>query len=191
MKRFIILLLFSFILFKGKAQLNFNPNPFTTSTAITYSIPSTGTVSLYVYNINGVHVQTLMNDSLINAGTYSFNYTALGLPQGQYNFGLITSDTSFFARAFYMGGGVALGIDKVVDDSSPLIYPNPTSKTLSINYTGFKKINIIDLNGKTIKTIFTSDNTISISDINTGNYIVNVYSEQNQLITTQKVFKSE
>jgi hypothetical protein len=195
MKRLLLLTFFSVILFKGKAQLNFTPNPFSASAIVTYTLPSsvapTYTVNLYVYELTGQHVQTLINDSIINAGTYSFNYTALGLPTGQYIFSLMTGDTAYNKKVIYMGGGMALGINEFTTGKAPLIYPNPASSSLNIDYTGLKRVDIIDLNGKKIKSLTTNDKTISITDVSTGYYLINVYSEQNKLITTQKLYKAE
>jgi hypothetical protein len=188
MKRLILILFFSSILIKGNAQMSISPNPFTTQTSISYTLASTNTVTIYVYNLNGQHVQTLMSDSLINAGAYSFDYTALGLPTGVYLFSLTSGDSAYNQKAIYMGGATALGIDQINNNSTLLIYPNPAKNLISINYTGFKKIDILDLNGRTIKTVSTSDKSISISDINRGEYIINIYSE-NKLIATQKFFK--
>ena len=46
------------------------PNPFTASTTIQYSIPSSGFVTLKVFNLSGKEVATLVN-SFQNAGTYT------------------------------------------------------------------------------------------------------------------------
>jgi|GEM_PF-6834907 len=72
----------------------------------------------------------------------------------------------------------------------PFIYPNPVCNTLIINYEGFKRIEIIDLNGKIIKTVSTLDKSISVEGIKADEYIINVYSE-NGLLTTDKLFKAK
>jgi hypothetical protein len=59
------------------------PNPFNPSTIIKYSIPSEGIVNLWVFNILGEKVMTLVNENL-KAGTYEINFNASGLASGIY-----------------------------------------------------------------------------------------------------------
>jgi hypothetical protein len=75
-------------------------------------------------------------------------------------------------------------------NTTHFIYPNPANKAVNINYEGLKRFEIVALNGRTIKTLSTSDKTISIDDIKTGEYIIRIYSE-NKLLVTEKFFKVE
>lgn len=63
------------------------PNPFSTSTLISYSIPVKGFVSVNVYNVLGELVSTLVNAEQ-NAGSYNVNYDALNLQRGVYYYKL-------------------------------------------------------------------------------------------------------
>ena len=59
------------------------PNPFNPSTAIDYSIMSTGLVTLKVYDIIGNEVASLVNE-MQEAGSYTIKFDASNLPSGIY-----------------------------------------------------------------------------------------------------------
>jgi hypothetical protein len=59
------------------------PNPFNPSTTISYKIPKSGFVSLFVYDALGREVQTLVNEEKTQ-GKYSVEFKASNLPSGVY-----------------------------------------------------------------------------------------------------------
>ncbi len=59
------------------------PNPFNPTTRITYSLPSSGLVSLTVYNVQGVEVAKLV-DGPQSQGIYSLEFEAPDLSSGVY-----------------------------------------------------------------------------------------------------------
>jgi hypothetical protein len=59
------------------------PNPYNPTTKIRYQIPTTGLVSLRVYNLLGEVVATLVNVEK-SAGNYYVEFIASGLPSGIY-----------------------------------------------------------------------------------------------------------
>ncbi len=59
------------------------PNPFNPSTAISYSIPAQGLVTLTIYNIAGQKVETLVNKNL-PAGKYTVIWNPKNLASGLY-----------------------------------------------------------------------------------------------------------
>lgn len=52
------------------------PNPFNPTTRIAFAIPKTGQVSIYIYNLIGQRVATLLNDNL-SAGRYEVNWNGM------------------------------------------------------------------------------------------------------------------
>ncbi len=66
-----------------------------------------------------------------------------------------------------------------------LIYPNPTSEILFFNVTA-DKVEIIDLNGRMVKTI-TSSNKIDVRAISSGNYLLKITS--NDATSTHRFVK--
>lgn len=81
-----------------------------------------------------------------------------------------------------------LGIEDIVDlKLDVVIYPNPTNDVLSIeSNTEIQKAELFTLGGKKIKDNFT--NSIDISSISTGLYLLNIYLENGKIIT-KKVIK--
>ncbi len=74
------------------------PNPFNPSTSISFTIPSTGFVSLKVYNVLGKEVATIIN-GMKNSGSYTVQFDAHGLSSGIYfyqlNAGNLTATKKF------------------------------------------------------------------------------------------------
>lgn len=60
------------------------PNPFNPTTNINYSIPKSGIISLKIYNINGVLIETLINEQFVNLGEYNTTWDAGNLASGVY-----------------------------------------------------------------------------------------------------------
>lgn len=69
------------------------PNPFNPSTKISFSIPTSGYVSLKVYDILGKEVNTLVNE-VKSAGSYSVNLNASSLTSGIYFYKLESGNFS-------------------------------------------------------------------------------------------------
>jgi hypothetical protein len=67
------------------------PNPFNPSTTITFGLPEMSNVTLKIFNTLGEEVAELVNESL-DAGSYSSNFDATGLPSGIYIYKLQTEE---------------------------------------------------------------------------------------------------
>ena len=66
------------------AALSFTgPNPFNPTTRISYHLPSDGMAQLFVFNVKGQKVATLV-DTWQKAGGYEIDFVADGLPSGVY-----------------------------------------------------------------------------------------------------------
>lgn len=75
-------------------ELNQNhPNPFNPSTVISYQLSAVGNVELVIYDALGKEVTTLVNEKQ-EAGSYSYNFNALGLASGTYIYRLTTDQFS-------------------------------------------------------------------------------------------------
>ncbi|HUL44830.1 MAG TPA: T9SS type A sorting domain-containing protein [Bacteroidota bacterium] len=75
------------------------PNPFNPSTVINYSIPSTGFVSLRVYDVLGREVAVLVNEKTI-AGSHQAVWNASDSPSGIYFCTIAVTGTSDPSRTF-------------------------------------------------------------------------------------------
>lgn len=80
-----------------EVTLSAYPNPFNPSTTIAFDLNARAQVSLDVYDITGRLVRTLINEQL-NAGSYTHNFDAQGLPSGAYFARLVTPQVSQTAR---------------------------------------------------------------------------------------------
>lgn len=69
------------------------PNPFNPATTITYSVVSSGEVSLKVYNVLGMEVAEIVN-GLKSSGTYQVRFNAASLPTGIYFYTLTVNGAS-------------------------------------------------------------------------------------------------
>jgi len=65
------------------------PNPFNPSTTIKFSLPTTSSVKLSVFNILGEEVQIIVNETK-EAGIYTINFNASELNSGIYFYKLET-----------------------------------------------------------------------------------------------------
>jgi hypothetical protein len=190
MKRLTLFILFSCSLVKGKAQLTIYPNPFSLTTTIAYSISTTDTVTLEVIDMLGQIKEKLINDSVVNIGTYTIGYHPTNLSAGIYFISLITKHGATITKKIIYQGSASTIQSISNQNSIHLIYPNPANKIITVNYEGVKRIEIIDFNGRIIKTISTPDKSVSIEEIKVGEYFITVYFE-NKLVASQKILKTE
>lgn len=71
-------------------ELNQNyPNPFNPSTTISFNLPKSGEATLKVYNLIGEEIKTLA-EGYMEAGVYTVNFNAEGLPSGMYIYRMST-----------------------------------------------------------------------------------------------------
>ena len=70
--------------------MNTYPNPFNSSMVIRYELPTSGPVDMTIYNLQGLVVKHLINDTC-EAGTYRLIWDAAGFPSGIYIIELMTS----------------------------------------------------------------------------------------------------
>lgn len=73
--------------------------------------------------------------------------------------------------------------------TSPIIFPNPVTSTITISGKEINKIEIIDVLGRIVKRVISNavNETINVSDLSNGTYVVKVY-ETNK-ISNQKIIK--
>jgi hypothetical protein len=77
------------------------PNPFNPSTAISYSLPVSGTVTLKVFDIVGREVATLVNE-VQTAGAYHVTWDASNNPSGIYLYRVTAAGQSVTGRMILM-----------------------------------------------------------------------------------------
>lgn len=81
-----------------------------------------------------------------------------------------------------------LGLENTTLENDVLIYPNPTSKDITISYSGNQQlvsVKVVDLNGKIVRLHkFDSgfQNTINLSNLSSGMYFLQISSQTESLI---------
>jgi len=70
-----------------------SPNPFNPTTTISFSIPEAGNVSIYIFNVAGQKVDTIVND-FMNVGSHSVTWDASRLSAGVYFYTVKSGDFS-------------------------------------------------------------------------------------------------
>jgi Secretion system C-terminal sorting domain len=73
----------------------------------------------------------------------------------------------------------SVGIDEKTGDINLSTYPNPTTSQLTLNTNKkIETITILDITGKTVKTIVSNNNTIDISGLTKGIYFLQVKTDK-------------
>ncbi|MBL4669927.1 MAG: T9SS type A sorting domain-containing protein, partial [Flavobacteriales bacterium] len=138
-----------------------------------------GSIEFFTNNGSGVFTQSanLQADGIyIQLGDYSAPTFAdidgdgdLDLYVGEIN-GTIT---------FYENLGLSTGISEI-ENTEINIYPNPTANKLEIRNlkSPITTISIIDVTGKTVKTIIGNVNTVNVSDLTRGIYFIQIQTEK-------------
>jgi hypothetical protein len=108
----------------------------------------------------------LMNNTLYNVSDVN---TAINLQPGEYR--------------IYGNKASTLGITDFEVLKEIYIYPNPASTYFTLN-TNTSKVQVFSITGQLVKTFNksqTKDHQYSISDLDTGMYLVRVYDDENQI----------
>lgn len=167
-------------------SLYISPNPFDSITIIHFNIVENDTITLQVYNRWGEVIRTYFQNTFLPSGSYSINFIADSLPNGTYLVGLFINSTKHLV-AQATKSVVGINENEIVKPK-PILYPNPTTGLLAIPYNGTKTIIVTDLNGRILKSLTISTITISLSDLESGTYIVTILSGKEQILSTQKIF---
>ena len=72
---------------------------------------------------------------------------------------------------------------EVVNDEALSIFPNPVNDVLTINYDkAISQIDVYDVNGKFVKSFTTVNNSINVSDLSSGVYMLNIQIEDGVIV---------
>jgi hypothetical protein len=166
----------------------FSPNPFTCEASIQFELPSNDTVTIIVYNRWGAEVANLFDHSPLPSGSYSINLFGDSLGPDIYILWFSTTGNTITEVIVKNGHCEATSISEPTTPEKGIsLYPNPTSDLLNISIDGKKIIRITDLQGKVVRNIKTSQNTISLSGLASGHYTVNIFNTNHRLISTSRI----
>lgn len=143
-----------------------------------FKIKTDGTDFNILISFNPTTQGSFPECSLISDGVDLFGTTRNG---GS----LFTSYGSIFKIGLYTS------IDeKTAQNNLITISPNPTNSMLSINSTvEFRSIKIVNPIGQTIAVIENKSNTISVSDLSSGIYFIQLLDKKGNLLKTEKFIK--
>ncbi|MEE9432072.1 MAG: T9SS type A sorting domain-containing protein, partial [Melioribacteraceae bacterium] len=86
---------------------NAYPNPFNPETSFQFGLPEESYVTLMIYNIAGQVVETVLNNSLVQAGNYVNHFYASDYPSGIYIY-LINANSTISEKNFKKSGKLLL-----------------------------------------------------------------------------------
>jgi len=93
-----------------------------------------------------------------------------------------TNWTNIDATAsFSLNCNGSVGVNEQVSQSSLTVYPNPATSQLTLQLQSrqvIENVSIMDVTGKTVKTIITNNNTIDVSNLVKGIYFLQVQTEK-------------
>ncbi|WP_162144157.1 T9SS type A sorting domain-containing protein [Sporocytophaga myxococcoides] len=169
-------------------SLTIAPNPFTEKATIHFYIDKTDTISLNVYNMLGVKVKTIYESEVLQSGSYDNVILGESLIEGVYIVILEIGSKSIGAK-FVKIGSITTGLLNTDSKNELLVFPNPTSDLLQLQFKGPKTIVLTDMNGGIVKSLKTNQTVISISELKSGEYLVILMNEEGQILTKQKIVK--
>ncbi len=172
-------------------SLSVSPNPFSSSTVIHFEIVQTDTITLQVLTMSAQVVETYFQSTVLPSGHYNINLIGDSLSDGMYLVHLeIGSSKSLNVKVVKKSSTISIEENLLLSNS--LIFPNPTTNSLTIPTEGRKTIVLTDLNGKIVQKIETDKQTISLSsELEAGEYYITIVSSKNEIITTRIMVKNE
>lgn len=170
-------------------SLSIAPNPFTEKATIHFYIDKTDTISLNVYNMLGVKVKTIFESEVLPSGPYDNIILGESLEEGVYVVKLEIGSKSIATRFVKIGKATTTGILNTNSKNELLVFPNPTSDLLQLNFNGPKTIVLTNLNGSIVQSFMTNQIVISLNELKSGEYILTVINEEGQILTNQKIVK--
>jgi hypothetical protein len=138
------------------------------------------TWNLYDVDGNLIASFTMNYDGTIEtAGVYNFDVTFVDCGNKALN------STTSYTNQIYIDPATATSIKQINTVSSELnIYPNPVKDILTIEGENVSSVEILDINGRVVKTInnIKSSKTINISNLNQGIYFVKTNNTVSKLV---------
>lgn len=186
----IFLAIFSFSTTFSQTKDSLHPYPtiFSTSTSINFDLEKPSVVTLEIFDRTGVIIKTFYKDASLSSGYYFETFSGNSIKDEIYLVHLQINQNTSFKQKIVKNSTLGLP-EKSLKISNLTISPNPFSNQITIPSEGSKKIEIKDLAGKIVHSIVTEETTISLSKLLKGEYLISIYSIENQLITSQKIVK--
>jgi len=194
----IILLLFSSSFLFGQSEIKnlssldtnsftITPNPFVDTTNIHFEINSNDTVRLRIFDRWGNVLSTLVNNEVLQSGQYNYIYVNDTLINGAYIVGL-DINSKIFGKNLFKTDSIN-SIMTIKEKEKIIIYPNPATNILEVNFTNNLKreIRLINENGEflIVTESFEKRIILNIENFKSGLYILSV--KNGLIITNEKI----
>ena len=152
------------------------PSAFQDSARIVFTLPTSDTVSLRVYDRWGANVRTLFDDSLISAGSHTCYLRGDSLSSSVYY--VVFGCSSAGAQKMITKMDPVTTISEVTEENLILFFPNPASGILNISAGGIKTIRIFDNQGQLVTDLHTDAKTIPLDNLAVGSYVTTICGQQ-------------
>lgn len=164
---FLVIILFSK---NGIAQtLTVSPNPFIQSAILQFNLSTSDTTSLYIVNIWGSVVKTVLHDTVLSPANYSYTVSGDSFSAGSYIVVLQRNGQRTSTRLIKASSVTAIIETKPATWD---LYPNPAKNRIIFDKTFIgSEIIITDISGKEYSAVI-DQNQIDISGLARGSYIL-------------------
>jgi len=170
-------------------KLIISPNPCEAFTRFNFSLEKSDTVTLQVYNTLGVAMHTVFKKEFLLKGNYDIYYNTDTLKTGIYVVLLKVAGTNFASK--FVKVNTLTVLSKAGDTKDVKVFPNPLKNNLTIDYSGQKKVEIRSMEGKIVLQIQTTSTVINLSSLPYATYVLQVWSQANEILVSQKIVKGE
>jgi trimeric autotransporter adhesin len=147
------------------------------------NVLSTGLYSAYQWYLNGVAIPGAHSNSINLTGTGAY---VVVVTDGN---GCIDTSAAYIITSGGGGGGGNTGVTNI-DGGNVKVYPNPATSVLHIDAPVKVNVSVLSIDGKVLIEQKDAE-TIDVSRLANGLYIVMVYDENNLLLKTTKFAKTE
>jgi len=170
-------------------SVNVSPNSCSIQSNFYIYLVNNDTVTITIYDKLGIVVLTPITDSAMSSGNHIVPFYCADFMNEVYYFQMKLSDGSKKNGTFIKNDAVGIENNESKDNLIK-IYPNPTYDFIMTNLDGYKKIELITLTGSLSRTIYTDENIVSLSGLNEGIYVINIYNNKGLLFISKRVVKT-
>ncbi len=196
----VIVLLVSFTV-QGQTpsdSINANPNPFSQRTLVSYTLANNDTISIRVYNISGMLVVLLVNDSIVQAGAHQDSLRMDNFPDGIYIMSLFNRKKNLKNTRIVKSLGTGIH-QQSTDNLNLTVYPNPgdgfynvvlfADKPIDLCYQVFNVIGEEVKSGAFLSCSEKNIHELNLRDLKDGVYTLSVF-DNTGLLLRQKLIKN-
>ncbi len=127
-------------------------------------------------------------------GSYSNFYGKLDFTVGELVIRTLDNGSNSLTQGFHQTHLVVSSIQDLAHELNVRIYPNPVMYQLTVKFSELqygKRIEILDLNGKLVKTqrLTAMETTINVQELAAGVYLLRLINKEGQYLKTYQIHK--